>query len=143
MKEPWRSARDCRELAIMKSNRTHPLNRASAVQLTKGWGGCPPSVLHVIALVEAGLDRQARRTVVVSSLHEAIREQVELMTEMWKPKRAMRYLMYYQEEDYPTDAVNLVQQAQTPLDAAMELIEIVKQNLVVSGVEIDPPTPWR
>ena len=64
----------------------------------------------------------------------------DLLYEMenWMPARMMWYLTHYLEEDYPMDAVDLVQQAQTPLDAAMELIEIVKQNLVVSGVEIDP-----
>ena len=54
----WLIARNRRESAIIEINQTHPLNRASAIQLSKGWGGCPPSVLHAIALIEVGLDRQ-------------------------------------------------------------------------------------
>ena len=49
----------------------------------------------------------------------------DLLYEMedWMPDRVMRYLTHYLGEDYPTDAVDLVQQVQTPLDAAMELID--------------------
>ena len=33
MKKPWMSARDRRELAIVQSNRTHPLNQAESDHL--------------------------------------------------------------------------------------------------------------
>ena len=125
----WLIARHRRELAIIESNRTHPLNRASASQLRKFFGGCPPSVLHAIALIEAGLERQTRWAVRVSRLHEAIREQVELM-DMWTVHRAMWYLTHYQEDNEPT----------IPEDAAHELIEIVRLNLMASGV--DMVEPW-
>ena len=140
MKEPWRSARDRRELAIMESNRTHPLNQAASDQLAK-LGALPP-FLYVLVLIQYGIDETSRKAGVAPYWVGRV-EDLLCEMEYWMPDRVMRYLTHYLEDDYPTAAVDLVQQAQTPLDAAMELIEIVKQNLVVSGVEIDPPIPWR
>ena len=140
MKGRGQIERNQRELAIAESNRTHPLNQAASDQLAK-LGALPP-FLYVLVLIQYGIDERSKKADVEPYWVGRVEDLLYEM-EDWMPDRVMRYLTHYLEEDYPTDAVNLVQQAQTPLDAAMELIEIVKQNLVVSGVEIDPPIPWR
>ena len=140
MKEWWQIERAQRELAIEESNRTHPLNQAASDQLAK-LGALPP-LLYVLVLIQYGIDERSKKADVAPYWVVCV-EDLLCEMEYWMPDRVMGYLTHYLEEDYPTDAVDLVQQAQTPLDAAMELIEIVKQNLVVSGVEIDPPIPWR
>ena len=134
------SARDRRELAIMQSNDHHPLNKASADQLAK-LGTLPPSSLYALVLIQYGLDQQAMKAGVTSSLHQAIEEQVQVL-DKWTPKRTMRFLTHYLEDDYPTEAAPLVRQAETPLGAAQELIEIVRVNLIATGIEIAPDRPW-
>ena len=138
MKKPWRSVRDCGELAIMESNRSHPLNRGSAVQLTK-WGGCPPSHLHAIALIQAGLDRQLAERLGVPQ--EEIQEAVERLNVM-TTQRAMCYLTHYREDNEPTQAAQQVREAENPLDASQILIEIMWDNLMLSGIVIVPDRPW-
>ena len=140
MKERWQIEQNQRELAIAESNRTHPLNQAVSDQLAK-LGALPP-FLYVLVLIQYGIDERSKKADVAPYWVVCVEDLLYEM-EDWMPDRVMWYLTHYLEEDYPTDAVDLVQQVQTPLDAAMELMEIVKQNLVVSGVEIDPPTPWR
>ena len=134
------SARDRRELAIMQSNKSHPLNKAAADQLGK-IGALPPSCLYALVLIQYGIDQQARKAEVESNLMLAVREQVDALDE-WTPKRTMRFLTHYLEDDEPTQAANLVHQAGTPLDAAQELIEIVRVNLIATGIEIVPDRPW-
>ena len=134
------SARDRRELAIMQSNKSHPLNKAAADQLGK-IGALPPGCLYALVLIQYGIDQQARKAEVESNLMLAIQEQVDALDE-WAPKRAMRFLTHYLEDDEPTQAANLAHQAGTPLDAAQELIEIVRVNLIATGIEIAPDRPW-
>ena len=133
------SARDHRELAIMQSNESHPLNKAAADQLAK-MGGLPPSCLYALVLIQHGIDETMKTADQTPSWLEVVEEQMYEM-ETWMPKRTMRYLTHWLEDDEPTEAATLVRRAENPLDAAQELIEIVRQNIVVSGVEI-AEAPW-
>ena len=119
----WLIARNRRESAIIEINQTHPLTRASAIQLSKGWGGCPPSVLHAIALIEVGLDRQLAAR--LGFPQEEIQEEVERLDQMMTTHRAMWYLTHYREDNEPTWATQDVRTAENPLDASQILIEIV------------------
>ena len=140
MKEPWRLARDRRELAIMQSNDHHPLNKAASDHLAK-MGTLPP-FLYAIVLIQYGIDETLKKANQTPSWLEAVEEKLCDMG-TWVPERVMRYLTRYQDEtNDPTGAVELVQQAETPLDAAIHLIQIVEQNLIASGVEIAPSRPW-
>ena len=127
MKEPWMSARNRRELAIMPSNDHHPLNKAASDHLAK-MGTLPPS-LYVMVLIQYGIDETLKKVDMAPSWLEAVEEQLYEM-DTWMPDRVMRYLTHYQDEtNDPTEAVELVQQAETPLDAAIYLIQIVEQNI--------------
>ena len=44
MKERWRSARDRRELAIIESNRSHPLNQSSVRSAGEAGSTAPVSI---------------------------------------------------------------------------------------------------
>ena len=121
MKERWQIEQNQRELAIAESNRTHPLNQAVSDQLAK-LGALPP-FLYVLVLIQYGIDERSKKADVTPYWVVCVEDLLYEM-EDWMPDRVMRYLTHYLGEDYPTDAVDLVQQAQTPLDAAMELIEI-------------------
>ena len=98
--------RNRRERLILQSNRNHPLNRASAQQLTK-WEDSPPSELHAIALIQTGLDRQAAAQLRLPQ--DVIQEKLEKLSEE-NPKRAMRYLTHYKEDREPTQAAEQVRE---------------------------------
>ena len=104
-------------------------------------GVLPPSCLYAIALIQYGIDETLEVQYQTPDWYNAVENQLYEM-DYWMPDEVMRYLTHSQEGNYPTDAVKLVQQAGTPLEAALKLIELVTQNLVASGVEIVFHRPW-